>query len=393
MSEQPTDKPKKERQARRAGQILERGKDKYLIRIFTGRDSTGKRHYLSETFHGKKKAAQDHLRELLTKLKTGQPLRQTKDNFDTFLDEWLQATKPTVKESSHEHYANALQRWVRPKLGRLQLSSIEAADIQALYTYMSAGGMAASTIGFVHTMLTSAFKLAILRRKLSHNPMVGVTTPSKGKKTREPHPMEPEQIIQFLNAAEGTRLGTLFILAFHTGCRPGELLGLQWADLNTANRTLRIQRTIVWRKGGEWYLSDPKTALSRRTLPMTDVLLEKLAQQRTRQLEERLKAGKAWTDHGFIFASEIGEPYSQESLRYRFKQILKAAGLSASFTPYDARHTTATLLMASGMNPKVVSERLGHSQIGITLQTYTHVSPGMQAEASEQMDRLISGKK
>jgi len=393
MSEQPTDKSKKERQARRTGQVLERGKDKYLIRIFTGRDSTGKRHYHSETFHGKKKAAQDHLRTLLTRLKTGQPLRQTKDNFDTFLDEWLQATKPTVKESSLEHYANALQRWVRPRLGKLQLSSIEAADIQALYTHLSAEGMAASTIVFVHTLLSSAFKLAVLRRKLAHDPMVGVTTPSKGKKKREPHPMEPEQINRFLKAADETRLGTLFLLAFHTGCRPGELLGLQWADLSTANRTLRIQRTIVWRKGGEWYLSAPKTALSRRTLPMTDVLLEKLAQQRTRQLEDRMRAGKAWNDHGFIFANEIGEPYAQYHLRYLFKQILKAAGLPDNFKPYDARHTIATLLMASGMNPKVVSERLGHSKIGITLQTYTHVSPGMQVEASEEAERLISGKK
>jgi integrase len=387
------EQPKKEKQARTPGQILARGKDKYLIRIFTGRDSTGKRHYHSETFHGKKKAAQEHLRTLLTKLKTGQPLRQTKDSFSTFLDEWLQATKPTVSEASLEHYAEALEYWVRPKLGRIQLTQLEAADIQALYTQLAEAGLAASTIGFVHTLLTSAFKLAALRRKIAHNPMVGVTTPNKGKKKREPVAMEPEQVAQFLAAAEGSRLGALFILAFHTGCRPGELLGLKWGDLNAAKRTLRIQRTIVWRKGGDWYLKDPKTALSRRALPLTTNLVELLAQQRTRQLEERMRAGKAWSDHGFIFANEVGEPYAQWNLRYQCKEILKAAGLPLHFNPYSTRHTTATLLIGGGTNPKIVQERLGHAKVAITLQTYTHVMPGMQEEASEEIERLLSGKK
>ncbi len=390
MADEQNNKAKK---ARTPGQVLSRGKDKYLIRIFTGRDTTGKRHYHSETFHGKKKAAQDRLRVLLTKHSAGEPLRKTKDNFNTFLGEWLQAVKPTLKEASYEHYKEALERWVKPTLGKLQLARIEDANIQSLYTQLADDGLASSTVGFVHTLLNSAFKLAVRRRKIQRSPMAGVTAPTKGLKKREPHAMESEQIGSFLLAAEETRLGALFVLAFHTGCRPGELLGLKWGDVNTGRRTLRIQRTIVWRKGGEWYLTEPKTALSRRTLPLTDSLIEKLAQQRTRQLEDRMRAGKAWTDNSFIFADEVGAPYSQSMLRYRFKEILKAAGLSSDFKPYDTRHTTATLLMAGGTNPKVVQERLGHSKVTITLQTYTHVSPGMQAEASEEIERLLSGKK
>jgi integrase len=198
--------------------------------------------------------------------------------------------------------------------------------------------------------------------------------------------MQPEQSGRFLVVAEQTRFGVLFLLAFHTGCRPGELFALKWSDLDASARTLRIQRTIVWPRdqGGEWYLTDPKTALSRRTLPLTEALLERLAQQRTRQLEDRMKAGKAWADHGFNFADEAGGPYSQANLRYRFKEILKAAGLPTEFKPYDARRTTAALLMAGGTNPKVVSERLGHTGISITLETYTDIHPACRSRRAKK---------
>jgi integrase len=196
-----------------------------------------------------------------------------------------------------------------------------------------------------------------------------------------------------LAAAAGTRFEHLFTLAFHLGCRPGELLALKWGDLDPASRTLRINQNIVFRKAGDWYLKKPKTKLSRRTLPLTDALIETLGVQRRLQLEARLKAGKLWADHQFIFCNATGEPHSQFDLIYDCKKILKAAGLPASFSPYVTRHTMATLLMAGGTNPKVVSERLGHSNITITLAAYTHVSPGMQAEVSEAMDRLLGVKK
>jgi integrase len=140
-------------------------------------------------------------------------------------------------------------------------------------------------------------------------------------------------------------------------------------------------------------LKKPKTKLSRRTLPLTEAVIEVLKNQRTRQLEERLKAGKLWEDHGFIFADTCGGPYANWNLYAACKRILKAAGLSETFTPYSARHTMATLLIAGGTNVKAVSERLGHSQVVTTLQQYTHVSPGMQADVSVEIERLLKGQK
>src|SRR5262245_61552927 len=125
-------KGKKSTKSRNVGQLIERGKDKFLIRVYVGRDSTGKRHYHNETFHGKKKDAQTYRRQMLTKLKNGEPLTLGNDTLSTFIDEWLQA-HPDLKESSIEHYRRTVDYYVRPTLGKLLLSKIHAAEVQSLY--------------------------------------------------------------------------------------------------------------------------------------------------------------------------------------------------------------------------------------------------------------------
>src|SRR5262249_2075556 len=132
---------------------------------------------------------------------------------------------------------------------------------------------------------------------------------------------------------------------------------------------------------------------SRRTLPLTEGLIEVLGAQRKRQLEMRLKAGKLWTDHGFIFCDAFGEPFNHAALRYECKAILKAAGLPEHFVPDSTRPSMATIRIAGGTNVKAVSERLGHSNVTTTLSSYTHVSPGMQADVSEEIERLLEAKK
>jgi len=397
------EKSAKKRKSRSPGQVIERGPDKYLIRVFLGRDSTGKRQYHNETFHGKKKAAQDRLRVLLTKNKAGESLKVNKDTLGTFLDEWL-GSNPNLKESSIAHYKKTLDLYIRPNIGKMMLAKVEAGDIQQLYQSLTEHGLARSTVSFVHTLLKSVFKLAVRRRKIPFNPMDGVDSPGgkrleeEQRQKREARVMTPEQVSQFLTAAAETRFGILFTLAYHTGCRPGELLGLQWPCFDPSGLTLKILKNITWKKGEkkgepEWYLDTPKTAHGRRTLRLTESLVELLNVQRKRQLEDRMKAGRIWNDHGFIFTDEFGEPYSQNRLRYWCNQILKAAGLPDHFNPYSARHTSATLLMESGVNPKTVSERLGHSDVHITLKTYTHPTEDMQARASEEIERVILGRK
>ncbi|MEP7343366.1 MAG: tyrosine-type recombinase/integrase [Acidobacteriota bacterium] len=401
MSEEnPTNQKKK---SRGAGQIVERGPDKYLIRVFLGRDSAGKRHYHDETFHGKKRQAQDRLRALLTKHKAGESLKIGRDTLDTFLDEWV-SSLTDLKESTTLHYKKLLEFYIRPKLGNLMLSKVEAGDVQKLYESLAESGLSRSTITYVHTLLKSTFKLALRRRKIAFNPMDGVDAPDgkrmeeEQKEARDARVLTADQVAKFLAAAAATRFDSLFTLAFHTGCRPGELLGLKWEMFDAKAQTLRILKTIKWPAKPApgkpaWYLDTPKTANGRRVLRLTAGLVEMLAAHRKRQLEERMKAGRAWQDHGFIFTNEIGEPYRQQALYYQCKRILKTASLPGHFNPYSARHTSATLLMAGGINPKTVSDRLGHADVNITLKTYTHPTADMQMLASEEIERVIQGSK
>lgn len=387
------------KKARRTGQREEVEKGKHVIRVFLGRDTvTGRRHYHSETFFGGARQAEDRIREIIRRHRAGEPIKANADTFDAFLDEWIEAKKLSVAESSLAAYTNKIDWYIRPTLGKKLLARVEADDIQKLYGKLHEDGLSRATIHCVHVVLNMVFKLAVKRKKLNGSPMAGVEIPKEWAQAdesdeEEERAMTPQQVAQFLDAAKGTRFDNLFTLAFHVGCRPGELLALKWADLDTGAKTLRVNQSIVWRKAGDWYLKKPKTKLSRRTLPLTDALIGLLSAQRKSQLEARMKVGKLWTDHGFIFPDEVGEPYPQWTLRNDFKRVLKAAGLPETFTTYSARHTMATLLIATGTNPKAVSERLGHSGVSITLQTYTHVSPGMQSAVSEQIERLLSGQK
>jgi integrase len=381
-----------------AGQIVKRGKDRYLLRVYLGRDSTGKRHHHNETFHGGPKDAAKRLRELLAKHERGEPLKLSNDTLNAFIDEWPKC-HPDLKESTISHYKVTIDPYVRPKLGNRLLTKIEANDIQSLYGGLREDGLSNDTLVYIHALLKTIFKLATVRCRIVFNPMDGVKSPAgkrfdqEKQEKREQRTMTPGQVEKFLTAANRTRFGLIYTLAFYTGCRPGELLGLRWDNLDTQARVLKIRQTLIWRKGRKWYWDTPKTATGRRNLRLTDELLELLERHRKRQLEERMRAGRAWSDHGFIFCNEVGEPYSQSQLRYFFKRTLQAAELPAHFNPYSARHTSGTLLMALGVNPKTVSERLGHSDVSITLRAYTHPTGEMHEAASERAEALIKGQK
>jgi integrase len=382
----------------RTGQVQEVAKGKWRIRFSLGKDGgSGKRLVYTETYAAENKGqAEARLRELLRRRDSGEPFKYAADSFDSFLDEWLAAKKPSVAESAYKVYSDTIRLYIRPRLGKLTLARVEADSIQKLYNKLRDEKKSPSTIRQVHQTLGMVFKLALVRRKIRMSPMLGVVLPKENtdSDSRQTKAMSAEQVARFLEAAKDNRFENLFRLAFHVGCRPGELLGLPWADINFEAGTLRVSQTIVWRASGDWYTKRPKTKLSARTITLTPALVGMLKDHRRAQLEKRLSMGPAWTDTGFVFTDDGGSPCPQNSLRYHCKQILKRAGLPWDFSPYTARHTMASLLIEGGVNIKAVSERLGHSDVGITLNTYTHVSEGFQAEVSSDLERILEdGKK
>ena len=194
-----------------------------------------------------------------------------------------------------------------------------------------------------------------------------------------------------MEALQGERYAALFALAISAGMRPEEYLGLKWADLDLMKATVTAQRALVWRtKGGGWYFTEPKTSRSRRTIPLPTSMIAALSEHKRRQSEERLRLGAEWQDHGLVFTTSLGSPLNISNLTAKhFKPALQRAGLPTTIRLYDLRHTCATLLLSAGENPKVVSERLGHASITLTLDVYSHVLPDMQKSAADKLENLL----
>ena len=202
--------------------------------------------------------------------------------------------------------------------------------------------------------------------------------------------LSPDEAVRFLKTSSAIPQGLIFEFALLTGMRPEEYLALQWSDVDFKRGRAQVRRALVRHKR-DWSFEEPKTARSRRTVYLPAPLLERLAHHKRSQAEERLKIGPTWQAFDLIFCGEQGTPLTIPNLTYRyFRPILKKAELP-HIRLYDLRHTCATLLLIAEENPKVVSERLGHSTIVLTLDTYSHVLPTMQQNASAKLEKLLYG--
>jgi integrase len=198
-----------------------------------------------------------------------------------------------------------------------------------------------------------------------------------------------EQTRKFLAEARGNYLEALFVLAVATGAREGELLGLSWGDVDLQTGKMQIKRILSWRKGEGLVFAAPKTESSRRTLYLSDFAIAALQehQSRQRQLEGFAKPG--WNKHNLVFCTKSGRPIERTNLRKSyFRPLVTKAGLP-QIRFHDLRHTAATLLFQLDVHPKVVQQMLGHSNISITLDTYSHAVPVMEAGASERLGGLL----
>jgi integrase len=259
-----------------------------------------------------------------------------------------------------------------------------------LYGKMQERKLSARTVRYTHAIVNSAFKQAIKWHMLMHNPCEAVELPRAER--REMKAFGPKEAERFLKAAKANEQGVIFAFALATGMRPEEYLGLTWSDIDLGKGTAVVRRVLVRRKGGGWYFGETKTSRSRRTVPLPATLIKLLIAHRRRQIATRLKLGAAYQNNDLVFATGEGTPHNSRNLAQRhFQQILKKSKLSLKFRLYDLRHSCATLLLVAGENPKVVSERLGHASVVLTLDTYSHVLPTMQEAASQKLERILFG--
>ena len=305
-----------------------------------------------------------------------------------YLERWLvDSVLDTVRPTTYERYEQIVRIHIRPALGAMKLKNLAPVHVRGLYREKLEAGLSARTVQYIHVTLHKALKQAVQDGLIPRNTTEAVKPPQVRRE--EIRPLSAEQVKVLLETACGDRLEALFVLAIHTGLRQGELLGLKWEDVDLEDGTLRVRRTLATAKGGPRLMA-PKTKSSRRSVKLTQGAMDALRSHLKGQLQEIDGAGSLWQENGLVFASEIGEFLDRRYLTsHRFKALLKRAQLP-EIRFHDLRHTCATLLLSSNVNPKIVSEMLGHATIAITLDTYSHVLSNMRDQAAAAMEEALS---
>jgi integrase len=380
----------KQKPPRRSGNIKKKREGVFLVSVFLGRDANGKRRYVAKQIKGTKKDAQTYLNNALRDVDSGTFVEPTTYTVNSYFDRWLEtAVRPRVSRRTADGYAALLKRYVREPLGQRRLDKLQPLDIQKVYGEMQTRGLSARIVRHTHSALHNALRQAVKWGILSRNPSDLVELPKVPHKERRV--LSPDEAASFLEVADVMPRGLIFEFALLTGMRPEEYLALQWADVDFERATAQVRRALVRHKRS-WSFEEPKTARSRRTVYLSAPLLQKLAAHKRKQAEIRLKLGAAWQAFDLVFCSDEGTPLTIPNITYRyFRPILTEAKLPR-IRLYDLRHTCATLLLIAEENPKVVSERLGHSTIVLTLDTYSHVLPTMQQGATARLEKLLYKK-
>jgi integrase len=301
-----------------------------------------------------------------------------------YLTRWLtDSVKGTVRRSTFVRYESIVRNHISPTLGRLKLNNLTPAHVRGLYRDKSES-LSPRSVNYIHVTLHKALKQAVMDGLIPRNVTDAVKAPQVLR--REVKPLTATQVRALLSAASGDPLEALYVVAVHTGLRQGELLGLKWSDVNLETSTLSVQRSL----DTDGTFNPPKRNKSRRTVKLTSQAAEVLKSHKVVQNEERLRLGSFWVDHDLIFPNRVGKPMDADNLYHRgFKPLLEKAGLS-NFTFHSLRHTCATLLLSKNVNSKIVQEMLGHATISQTMDTYSHVLPGMQDEAAAALESALS---
>jgi len=306
-----------------------------------------------------------------------------------YLNRWLSdAVRGTVRDSTYSRDKYLVTNHVKPSIGRVKLKNVNALHLQGLYRERMDSGLSGSTVQKIHHVLHKALAQAVRWSLIPRNPADDVKAPTPTPK--EMHPLSAHEARQLLEAARGDRFEALYVLAVHTGMRRGELLGLKWDDVDLENATVRVRRTLTRiANGRRLALGPPKNKKSHRTVRLTERAVEALRSHLERQLAEIEALGDLYKDQGLVFTTEAGTPINPSNLRQRsLAPLLKRAGLP-QITFHDLRHTCASLLFQKNVHPKFVQELLGHASIAITLDTYSHMLPGMGGEAADAIGEVL----
>ena len=374
---------KRQRRSRGDGSIIETADGRLRGRaILPGPDGTAITRWVS----GRSRAEVSRkLADLRRDADTG--ALATGETTGAYLARWVIAVRPRLRPGTHREYARHVADYWKP-LASVQLVRLTPTAVEKVMAQLLERGLSAQTV---------AHARSTLRRALRDAQRDGLVTRNAAALARPPRVTRGEmraltaaEVGRLLEATKDDPFGPLYGLAVGSGLRLGELLGLQWGDVDAGGGSLTVRRSFARADGGGYALAEPKTTRSRRTVMLPAVARTALRRQKARQAAARLKAGKTWQDREeAIFTDAAGRRAQPHTASAAFHVVALRLKLPVRF--HDLRHTAASLLLAAGVPLKVVSETLGHSSIAITADVYAHVTPELRREAADAMDRALSG--
>jgi integrase len=373
------------------GHIRERSPGRWAIVLEVRDPETGKRKRKWHSFKGGKREAQVECARLIADLDSGAYLEPAKTTVGTFLDHWLNHIKSQISPRSFERYSEIVAKNIKPAIGAVILSKLRPSQISGAYDKALAngrrdgtGGLSPATVVYMHRLIKQALTHAVRWQLLARNPADAVDPPKLERAAMATYDMA--QTAELLGSIRGSRLAVPVMLGVLCGLRRGEIAALRWKNVDLRRKQLSIVQSAEQTKTGIRY-KEPKSGKA-RTVALSTTVSEELQRHKIRQAEELLRLGVGQNEDGFVCAREDGKPLQPRSISQAWRE--KTASLKLPRIRFhDLRHAHATHLLGSGIHPKIASERLGHSKVGITLDLYSHVLPGMQEDAAARVDEAF----
>lgn len=385
----------------KAFKVLRNGEQYYRVDLPKILFTDGKRH---SVMAATRKEALDKAQDVIARRRKGLDSSATQTPLADFLRRFLEfyKTEGGVSLRTWQDYRYHIEENVIPSIGGVMLSDLKPILVDEWMKSLRGRGLGDRTVEYAQSVLRRALQFALEWELLDRNPAGARFRVAKRKRTVKPGGskirfLNPDQARTFLAAVTKDRHQALYALAITTGLRPEELYGLRMSDVDLPNRRLTVNQVLAKtrRKKGEkvarFQFGPPKTDRSRRTIDFPRFVADLLVLEIQDVKEMRLLTGESWQDNGLLFPSQVGTPLEERNVLRRFQTICEANGLPR-LRLYDLRHTHASLLIHEGVHPKKISERLGHSSIKLTMDTYGHLFEGSDRDSAEKMEKLLGGE-
>ncbi|MDN9011061.1 site-specific integrase [Brevibacillus laterosporus] len=372
------------------GHFRKRG-SKWSFAISLGVDpETGKRKQITKSGFKTKKEAEAACAEMITKYENGDLTISKKQSLGSYLEFWLENyAKNKLRSSTYANHEIAVNSRIKPVLGAVDLDKLTPIKVTKYLSDLQKENLSADYIKYLHSVLKKALNQAVKWQLISKNVMDNVDPPRLEQK--EIVTWSPEQANEFLDYARKDKYFIAFVLAIYTGMRRGEILGLRWKDVDFEQAKISIQQTLYRPAKQGITFQEPKTKSAKRRISIPNFVIDELKAHKVRQNKNKLQYGEGYQDFDLIVAYDDGRPQDPRNLLRHYERLIKGCELPP-IRFHDLRHTHATMLLQLGEHPKVVSERLGHSRVGITMDVYSHVMPDMQKDAADNFEKMMKQK-